>query len=491
MSFINRLFDSSTTSENLTEFVHNNSTEIYDFFISQKNSSILSYKNEIANYILLPKTYRVYSTLDFSDSKNQMFLFCLLDVSQRFGLSTEFQQVYNLANQNNVSLNSRLNATAKFLVGINSIDDYGNRISEILSNLSVSFLKEEDNEQKTIATLIHFYTEVFYNFGQQNAGRVTEFKNRLLEELQKDEYKFLHTQSVDEVLSYSLDNIDELYQAVHSKLDEILERASQYLAFNIEPHLIEIDSHYAELLSGISANFKEIQKLCADLYSVVASDDIFLSLQRGVKVLTEQNQLLAYLNSYGKMHHAKMMSAISPIEQNDLQGELEVYDWGCGQGLASICLLEYLNTQDTNYSIDKITLIEPSEIAIKRASLHLRKFTEDTQIITINKDLDSLENSDFESIKNKTKIHLFSNILDIDLFSMTDLIKLIEENFQGINIFVCVSPFVDTFKTERINGFVQSFSNNPNFNLIADISERKGEWNGTNWSRVIRVFKYE
>lgn len=491
MSFIDRLFDASTSSEKLTEFVHNNSTEIYDFFISQKNSSILSYKNEIANYILLPKTYRVYSSLDFSDNKNQMFLFCLLDVSQRFGLSTEFQQVYNLATQNSVPLNNRLNATSKFLVGINTFNDYENRISEILSNLSVSFLKEEDNEQKTIATLIHFYTEVFYNFGQQNAGRVTEFKNRLLEELRKDEYKFLHTQSVDEVLSYSLDNIDDLYQAVHTKLDEMLERASQYLAFNIEPHLIESDSHYAELLSGISANFKEIQKLCADLYSVVASNEIFWSLQRGVKVLTEQNQLLAYLNSYGKMHHAKMMSAISPIEQNDLQGELEVYDWGCGQGLASVCLIEYLNKQNINYSVNKFSLIEPSEIAIKRASLHLRKFTEDTQIVTINKDLDSLENSDFETIKNRTKIHLFSNILDIDLFSMTDLIKLIEENFQGINIFVCVSPFVDTFKTERINGFVQSFSNNPNFNLIADISERKGEWNGTNWSRVIRVFKYE
>lgn len=489
MSFINRLFDASTSSENLTEFVQNNSTEIYDFFISQKNSSIVSYRAEIENYIL-PK-YGIYSQLDFSNSKNQAFLFCLLDVSQRFGLSLEFQQVYNLATRNNIHLNSRLSASSKFLVGINTFNDYENRINEILSNLSVSFLEEEDNEQKTIATLIHFYTEVFYNFGWANKQRVIEFKNRLLEELQKDEYKFLHTQSVDEVLSYSLDNIDELYQAVHTKLDEILERASQYLAFNIEPHLLESDSHYAELISGISANFKEIQKLCADLYSVVASDDIFWSLQRGVKVLTEQNQLLAYLNSYGKMHHAKMMSAISPIEQNDLQGELEVYDWGCGQGLASVCLIEYLNKQNINYSVNKFSLIEPSEIAIKRASLHLRKFTEDTQIVTINKDLDSLENSDFETIKNRTKIHLFSNILDIDLFSMTDLIKLIEENFQGINIFVCVSPFVDTFKTERINGFVQSFSNNPNFNLIADISERKGEWNGTNWSRVIRVFKYE
>lgn len=483
MSFINRLL----STDNLARFIQENSIEIYDFFISQKNSSIISYRAEIENYIL-PK-YGVYNQLDFTDSKNQTFLFCLLDVSQRFGLSLEFQQVYNLARQNNVLLNNRLDASAKFLVGINSISDYENRINEVLSNLSDSFLNEEDNEQKAIATLIHFYTEVFYNFGQQNVERVIAFRSKLFEELQKDKYKFLHTQSVDEVLSYSLDNIDELYQAVHTKLDEILERASQYLAFNIEPHLIEADSHYAELLAGISANFIEIRNLCAQLYSVVASNEIFWSLQRGVKVLTEQNQLLAYLHSYGKMHHAKMMSAINPIQQNDLQGVIEVYDWGCGQGLASICFIEYLNEQEIDYSINKFTLIEPSEIAIKRASLHLRKYTAETQIITINKDLDSLDNNDFESNEPATKVHLFSNILDIDLFSMTDLISLIKYNFKGKNIFVCVSPFVSNFKTERIDGFVDSFSNNPNFELISKISEKNGEWTGTSWTRVIRVFK--
>lgn len=487
MNFPKRLFDASNSPENLADFIQNNSIEIYDFFISQKNSSILIHRGEIEKYIL-PK-YGIYRHLDFTDSKNQTFLFCLLDISQRFGLATEFEQLYNLSNQNNISLNSRLKATSKFLIGINSIDDYENRISEILSDLSSSFLKEEDNEQKTISTLIHFYTEVFYNFGQQNTERVIEFRKKLLKELQKDEYKFLHTKSVDEVLSYSLDNIDDLYKAVHTKLDEILERASQYLAFNLEPHLIEVDSYYAKLLITISANFKEIQKLCADLYSVVASNEIFWSLQRGVKVLTEQNQLLAYLNSYGKMHHAKMISAISAIEQNDLQEELEIYDWGCGQGLASVCFMEYLSKQNINYSVNKFTLIEPSEIAIKRASLHLRKFTSDIQIVTINKDLDSLEDSDFENTESRTKIHLFSNILDIDLFSMTDLIHLIKDNFKGENIFVCVSPFVDNFKTERINGFVQSFNNNPNFNIVCNISERKGEWTGTNWSRVVRVFK--
>ena len=488
MSFIKKLFNASISLDNLNEFIQNNSVEIYDFFISQKNSSINNHRVEIENFIL-PK-YNVFRNLDFTNTKNQTFLFCLIDVSQRFGLATEFQQLFNLAKKNNVPLNNRLNAASLFLIGINNINNYSDRINEILTKLTVSFLKEEDNEQKTVATLIQFYTEVFKNFEHNKSG-VSLFKQKLIEELQKDDFKFLNTEIVQEILYYSLDDIDELYDIIQNKLDEILERASEFLAFNIEPHLIESDTEYSSLINEISANFIEIRNLSATLYSKVSNDEIFWSLQRGVKVLTEQNQLLAYLNSYGKMHQAKIMSAITVINENDLKNEIEIYDWGCGQGLASMCLLEYFKNQKYDYSLGKITLIEPSEIAIKRASLHVRKFNENCQIITLNKDLDSLNDIDFDNDLKNTKIHLFSNILDIDLFSMTKLISLIKNNFKGSNIFICVSPFVSEVKTERIEGFVNSFSNLSKFDLKTNISERNGEWTGKTWSRVVRVFSVD
>ena len=72
---------------------------------------------------------------------------------------------------------------------------------------------------------------------------------------------------------------------------------------------------------------------------------------------------------------------------------------------------------------------------------------------------------------------------------MNDLINLIRQKFLGQNIFICSSPYVSNIKTERIDGFVQSFSDNPNFVTISDISQKTGEWTGTNWTRVIRVFK--
>lgn len=486
MSLLNRLFSSANSSEELTAFIENNSIELYDFFISQKSASITNHRADIEKF-LLPK-YNIYQNLDFTKTKNQTFLFCLLDVSQRFGLATEFQQVYNLAIQNNVPLSSRINASAKFLVNINNINDYENNINAIIALLTVSYLKEEDNEQKTIATLIHFYAEVFYNF-PHNIERVIQFRNNLIEQLEKEDNKFLYTQTVKEVLSYSLDNIEELYQAAHAKIDEILERASHYLAFNKEPHLIESETHYAQLLADIGANFGAIRNLCVRLYKIVASDEIFWSLQRGVNVLTEQNQLLAYIHSYGNMHQAKMSSALNSIDSLDFQKEIEIYDWGCGQGLASICFLEHYQEKDIKHSISKITLIEPSEIAIRRASLHLKKFAPNTQIVTTNKDLDSLQDSDFDTITESTKVHLFSNILDVDLFSMTKLIQLINRNFPGDNIFICVSPFVSDIKTGRIDNFVQAFSKNSNFQFISTISERNGEWAGNSWSRIVRVFR--
>ena len=170
-------------------------------------------------------------------------------------------------------------------------------------------------------------------------------------------------------------------------------------------------------------------------------------------------------------------------------GHWEIYDWGCGQGLASVCFLEFLNDKAKKIEIEAITLVEPSEIALKRASLHIKKFNKSSVIYTINKDLDSLNNDDFRPNGTNTKIQLFSNILDIDCFSMTDLILKIKENSSGLNYFICVSPFISEYKTQRLDDFVEAFENYDSFELIQSVTERKGEWSGTNWTRVIRVFK--
>lgn len=486
MALIDDLASSCNTIEELSTYISNNSTEIYDFFISQKFESITAYRDEIESFILLK--YQIYSQLDFDKGKNKAFILGLLDVSERFGFHLAFQRLFNLSQLNNIPIGNRLTASSKFLVGIHNVLDYSNRLHEVVNLLATSYLHEEDSEEKVIATLIHYYTEVLLNFGIQNPTAVVEFRELLKEEISKDDRKYLLNSTLIEVLSEAIADIEAAHEKIHLKLDLLLERSREFLPFQIGAQLIEIETEYVELLDSVSSRFLDIRELCKTLYSKVSSDEIFWSLQRGVKVLTDEKQLLAYINSYGNMHHAKVMSALASLPSEVFTSQVEIYDWGCGQGLATMCFLEYSQMQDSQVNIKSATLIEPSEIAIKRAALHVKKFKKDLMLITKNKDLDSISPDDFHSSEKTIKTHLFSNILDIDFFSMSDLVLNLKDSFNGLNYFVCVSPYVTEQKTQRLNDFAENFENSE---ILSEITERQGEWNGTNWSRVIRVFKAE
>jgi hypothetical protein len=146
------------------------------------------------------------------------------------------------------------------------------------------------------------------------------------------------------------------------------------------------------------------------------------------------------------------------------------------QRLASMTYFDFLNNSGIEQEIKDISLIEPSEIALRRAALHISKFNESAVIQTINKDLDSLVNGDFSNNKTVCKLHLLSNILDINLFSLTDLLQLIDSNFSGENYFICVSPYVNDMRTSRLDAFVNHFSKKNNFKKIKSIDNKRGEW---------------
>ena len=174
--------------------------------------------------------------------------------------------------------------------------------------------------------------------------------------------------------------------------------------------------------------------------------------------MTDENQLYAYMNSYGNMHYEKLIEALKTLPKAFFDEETNIIDWGCGQAMASMAYFDFLNQIGTEQVIKNLTLIEPSEIALKRASLHIRNFSPATDIHTINKDLDALVNEDFIKNKTNTHIHLFSNILDIDEFSLTALLQLVDSNFPGDNYFICVSPYINDTRTSRLDAFVKFFS---------------------------------
>ncbi len=185
------------------------------------------------------------------------------------------------------------------------------------------------------------------------------------------------------------------------------------------------------------------------------SDLVFNSLNRGQSILTTEDQLDQFLFSFGKMHHAKFSAALNALfslEDINSNTKFEIFDYGCGQGLATIILLNELETRKVPVeNIQRLTLIEPSKIALSRACKLLNSCSE---IVAVNKTLDQLEAHELQGSPDVVTLHLFSNIIDMGdkHFSLASLANKINLSQSGLNYFVCASPLNETmfmrFKNE-------------------------------------------
>jgi hypothetical protein len=486
MSVFDELIVASNSVENLSLFIEQNDERLYDFFLTQNFSDLNIDKERIELYI--SNNLQNFKKLDFSIESNKSFISILLDISQRFSFLMPFHQLYKLLIKNNLNISSRLEASSLYLIGIKKISDYDNIIDSFLDKLSIAYNQEEDTEDKVIDTFVSYYALVINDFGKQNNNGVISIKNKILSKNNNPNYYFLQNKLINQVLN--LDIIDPItaYNKIQNLLDTFLKRVKRHTPFENKLFLIEEGTNYVELLESAAANFHSIRQISVNQFALIADNAIFYSLLRGVKIIDEPFQLFSYLNSYGPMHYKKLITSFEYLPEYIFNKNPHCIDWGCGQGMASMTLLEYLNDNQITQSISQITLIEPSQIALKRASLHVSKFTNNTKIInTINKDLDSLVDKDFLK-DNKMRIHLFSNVLDMDVFSLSKLIELIKANFSGENYFLCVSPYITDLKTARIDSFVNAFSGNEGFEEIYKINNKNVEWIN-NWTRVVRVFK--
>jgi hypothetical protein len=235
---------------------------------------------------------------------------------------------------------------------------------------------------------------------------------------------------------------------------------------------------------------------------------------RGISILTKDEQLYLYLRDYGNMHKAKLDSALSTLGNRLNKEDIEILDWGAGQALASMVFFDFLNSRNLSPKIIEVTVVEPSDLCIARAVLHINKYNRGEKIRPIKKELDHVLDADVLTSPNSSKIHLFSNILDVEHFSVVKLINLIERTQKGINYFFCVSPYINDTKSERIDSFKRHFENNySSFELLAAFNSTNRiddlYWNCNNnfngnlgkycthpdcgcqkkWTRVIRVFK--
>lgn len=54
---------------------------------------------------------------------------------------------------------------------------------------------------------------------------------------------------------------------------------------------------------------------------------------------------------------------------------MEIIDWGCGQGIGSVCVIDFLKDRELTRWLKRVTLIEPSAEALERAQANVARAT--------------------------------------------------------------------------------------------------------------------
>jgi hypothetical protein len=476
MNIIEKLNSVASSTISFTEFISSNNDDIFNFFINQSHLNFLKYREAYEEFLF--NHFKAIKKLDLSNADNQIFIDVLIDACERLNLSFYFQRLCRIKQNSGLQLSKRNESTSLYLNGLRNLADFSNILDEFLNTLQSAFEVEEDTNKRVLAVFFNFYTNLIKSFGEAGKPIVESIKQK------KKDYPFLLSDITDKILEISIIDGETAYTEIHSIIDAFLAREAIHLTYSEIDFLVELETEYAKKINEINAEIAEIRKLAARLYN--GSDEIFYSLGRGVAILSVEQQLYAYFRSYGNMHFAKCNYAYSKLPLDFFSAKIEIIDYGCGQALASMTYLDYLKKQNISQHIERITLNEPSEIALRRGALHIRLYNKKIAISTINKTLNDLSPVDFKR-NNFVKLHLFSNILDIDDYSIKHLTDLIKETFKGINYFVIVSPKITDLKTNRIYNFVKEFElKNPE--LIASENKDSGEWQ-CNWTLVLRLFK--
>ena len=187
------------------------------------------------------------------------------------------------------------------------------------------------------------------------------------------------------------------------------------------------------------------------------------TLEHGTAVLETEEQCCAYMAAYGPMHRHKLQRALDENEfpYRALSNGVEIYDWGCGQGIGTVAVIERLREQGTLSKLKKITLEEPSNVARQRAVLHVRQAlgNHSAEIIDLPYYLPSDNGDNSNSVteidvQEPCAIHIFSNILDIEAVSLKGVSKMITSSGNQ-HIALCIGPA--NLNESRINTFSYYF----------------------------------
>lgn len=224
------------------------------------------------------------------------------------------------------------------------------------------------------------------------------------------------------------------------------------------------------------------------------------TLDRGKAVLSTEELCSAYMAAYGRMHQYKLNYALSPesnmgcFPYDRLRSGVEVFDWGCGQGIGTLSVIEHMRRLGYLKYLKKVTLEEPSDNARKRAIMHVRQALPDHCVEIaecphyLPSDSDNSNAITSIDVKQPVAIHIFSNILDIDTVSLKGVSKLITSSGSE-HIVLCIGPA--KLQESRIDSF-KTYFNDKGIRVVANYRETKfgKHSNGKDYGCIVQSFTY-
>lgn len=482
MNLFRRLISASNDSQGLSEFIFQN-IQAFSRLQSSNLQVLSTEKLDIRDFI---ETKRLLlEELDYSSSANRAFISILFDFAERFGFLA-IVAIENTLVRHELHLGERRQAAKLFLLNVRNNDDYVLRFTDICNLLQESYNVEEDNEKNVIATFLNYIAKVVRD---TSPFYIDEIKSLIFKSISSEQYGFLNHYTIRDFLDFDLADLDAAYFRIQELIDRVLDTKADFPVAEERTIdiLIEDNTEYSQKIHAVELTLNGIREIAVEKCRLTGTD----LNGRGVTPLETEEELFIYLYRYGLMHQAKLNHSFDFFPFSQLDKKISLIDWGCGQGLASIAFNDYLRDRDLELSIANVTLIEPSPLSLKRAALHVTSsMTSINNLYTICRSFDDLSEGDFKADFGEIKIHLFSNVLDIDeaYYSQIRLINLIKSSQTGTNYFICSSPYINDFKTNRIDNFVQAFRDESNFQLFNSIDSRRGEWIG-NWTIASRIFK--
>ena len=166
--------------------------------------------------------------------------------------------------------------------------------------------------------------------------------------------------------------------------------------------IIEQSTNYASSLQNEkTVSFETIREISSVPFKKLPQEiqeKLFGEISHGVCPLDSEPHLNTYMYAYGRMHNAKLRRAYAHLSKNFWRENcVDIVDYGCGQGLGCICYADFLRDIGVRQQVRRVVLIEPSEMALARAALHVSLLFPDAELKTVKKGFDDLTADDLPS----------------------------------------------------------------------------------------------